>query len=604
MIAQADNVTRDWIRNPADEVAVRNGCWFDPTAGGWTVWWIERVCKLYEGESAGEPLRLMGCLECEPEPIPEAWGETWAASRAARYVDCLRAGHHCDWQYDVTMRVFGWQKHSVRWQRAVRRFRESSVFIPKKNKKSPTLAAWAMYLLCGDSEPGQKVFIGAKDGTQSREIAGAHAVAMMDQSAALTAECRLNKNKLRITHTESRSFLQPMSSSGVRTKTSKEGINGCVGIDETHVVDRDFIKIISRAGISRVQPLHFEFSTAGNNPDGYGKEQWDRGKSVEQAEVGFQDDTFFFAAWHAPEDITDAELDADPIKWGKLANPAWDHTIDPEEYASDYQKSKRTAADLLDFKMYRLNIWQNAANPWLKLDDWAKCEREFSEEDLYGQPCYAALDLSTVRDMTSLCLAFPQEDERVRFLWWFWWPEETAQKLSHILPVASWQSDPRTRLALTPGGTVDYGYIRSHFREVHDLFNVQELAYDDWNAEKVTQEISEGVRGMDGGITEAGTDVERINFGQGMKTMNEPTKAFEKRVIDGNIEHNGDPLIKWQIGNATIRPDANGNYKPLKPGKDSHKKIDGVVVGVMALARVMLAEEGDVWTYKPGSLLA
>ncbi len=37
-------------------------------------------------------------------------------------------------------------------------------------------------------------------------------------------------------------------------------------------------------------------------------------------------------------------------------------------------------------------------------------------------------------------------------------------------------------------------------------------------------------------------------------------------------------------GNATVKPDANGNYKPLKP-RHGVKKIDGVITAVMAYWR-------------------
>ena len=42
--------------------------------------------------------------------------------------------------------------------------------IPTHN--SPTIAAWGLYLLCGDGEKGAKVFFAAKNGMQARKIAG------------------------------------------------------------------------------------------------------------------------------------------------------------------------------------------------------------------------------------------------------------------------------------------------------------------------------------------------------------------------------------------------------------------------------------------------
>jgi len=240
-----DETTKRWIRCEADERAVRAGYRFDEERGQFVVDWMHDYLVLYEGEWAGYP------FECR------------------------------DWQYEATMRLFGWVGHSERWGREIRRFRKAGVWIPKKNKKSPTLAAWALYMLCGDGEQGQKVFIGAKDGTQVRENVSLHIFEMVKQSPILVDECKLNMNKMSVAHLPTKSILMPLSSSNVRTQKSKEGLNGSVFIDETHVVDREFIGRISRAGISRSEPLHVEVSTAGDDPDSYGKERFDYGLKVE-----------------------------------------------------------------------------------------------------------------------------------------------------------------------------------------------------------------------------------------------------------------------------------------------------------------------------------
>jgi len=207
--------------------------------------------------------------------------------------------------------------------------------------------------------------------------------------------------------------------------------------------------------------------------------------------------------------------------------------------------------------------------------------------DLCGQECFAALDLASVSDFASLCLCFPVTADEHRYLWWYWLPEETARNVNNKIPINEWLADPRCQLTLTDGARIDYGYIRSKIRELSQQFMIHELAYDDWNAEQTTQEITEGVTNSAGERIEEATGIPRVNFPQGIKTFNEPTKQFEVAIIDGHIRHNGDPLITWMMQNATIKPDANGNYKPIKPGKDSLKKIDGVIVAVMARARAI-----------------
>ncbi len=223
------------------------------------------------------------------------------------------------------------------------------------------------------------------------------------------------------------------------------------------------------------------------------------------------------------------------------------------------------------------------------MQGWDKGKCNFTREELEGRECWSALDLASVSDFAAFTLACPEDDERIKMLWWFWLPEDTARKIKDVVDIQKWQADPRVKLFLTPGARIDYGYIRSTVRDLHRLYTIHELAYDDWNAEQTTQEISEGVIDPRGRVIEPATGIPRINFSQSLKTMNEPSKQFEARVIDGKIEHNGDPLIRWMIQNATIKPDQNGNYKPLKP-KDGTKKIDGVITAIMAMARAMLNE--------------
>lgn len=542
MVARAiDSVTKDWIRNRSDELAAEAGCRFDPEHGQFVVDWIQHFCKLYEG-SDGDPMILR------------------------------------DWQLEATMRLFGWVRYSEQWGREVRRFRQASIWVPKKNKKSPTLAAWGLYLLCGDGEPGQKVYLAAKDGQQSREIAGKHVIEMLAKSAELKDECSVNQNLLQVTHEPSRSILRPLSSANSRTQQSKEGLNGSILIDETHVVDREFVNRISRAGISRAEPLHIEVSTAGNNPDGYGQERFKYAEKVERGEV--RDDSLFVMIHAAPQDLEDGELDADPLKYGRLANPAMGHTVDPEEYLADYQRSKVSLASLAEFKMYRLNIWQNSASPWLKMADWDACRDDFTEEDLEGQDCWAALDLSRTQDMSALVLMF-RHDGGYRVLPYFWLPEGMARRNSHLASFMEWEKSGH--LILTPGDVVDYGYIRATFRKLAKRFNIQGLYFDRTYAEEMTQALEQGVADDTGHLVEEGTGITREAFPQNVMAFAGPTAEFERLVIAGQMGHNGHPVMTWQIGNASVKTDANGNRRPVKPKKGDIRKIDGVVAAIMAL---------------------
>lgn len=608
----ATDITTTWVRNRADEEAAANGCVFDVEAGGIVVWWIEHYCRLYEGDQAGEPMILHGCRECGDYGlgIPEDWNDeaiAAAVERARRFVGCRDAGHFIDWQYDVTMRMFSWRKHSPRWNRMIRRFRQATIFLPKKGKKSPTIAAWGLHLTCADGEQGNKFYFGAKDGQQAREIAGKHAIEMVLSSPDLLAECTINKSLMQITHNPTRSLIKPISSADSKSQKSKEGLNGSVGLDELHVCDRDFVGRISRAGISRSEPLHIEVSTAGDDPESYGMERYNYGKLV-NAQGG--NEQLLFVAYEAPQDLSDEDLAADPTKWGKLANPAWGHTVGEEEYLADYSASKQSLTELGRFKMYRLNIWQQSASPWLKAGDWAKCRQDFTEADLLGRECWAGLDLSKTRDLTSLALVFPWDEHNptgdrmaraYRLLVYFWMPEASARDRNDKAPFLQWAKSGH--LELTPGSTCDYGFVRRRFRELAAKFNIRELVYDPWNAEETTQTLEMGVvaKGIE---IEPGTGVPRVLFKQTIASFAGPTEEFEKLVIDGKLHHNGNPVLDWQAGHVRVIHDSNDNRRPVKPSWPKRtdadvRTIDGVIASVMGLARALQGQES--W-YSPSMM--
>src|SRR4029077_17535177 len=104
-------------------------------------------------------------------------------------------------------------------------------------------------------------------------------------------------------------------------------------IDEVHVTDREFVGRLSRMGISRSEPLHLEVSTAGTDPESYGFERFLLAERVLAGKYKATELQHIFAAvYAAPQDLADAELAKDPLKYGRMANPAMGHTVDPEEF--------------------------------------------------------------------------------------------------------------------------------------------------------------------------------------------------------------------------------------------------------------------------------
>ena len=74
-----------------------------------------------------------------------------------------------------------------------------------------------------------------------------------------------------------------------------------------------------------------------------------------------------------------------------------------------------------------------------------------------------------------------------------------------------------------------------------------------------------------------------VEMRQGVATLSEPCKEFEKLITAGKLRHGGHPVMRWMVANVATRTDANGNIAPDKT--TSTGKIDGVVSTILAIGR-------------------
>lgn len=309
---------------------------------------------------------------------------------------------------------------------------------------------------------------------------------------------------------------------------------------------------------------------------------------LQKSRSGKIDDPTLFVAIHAaPDDLSDEDLEADPVKYGQMANPAWGRLIDQDEYLADYQTSKQSISDLADFKMYRLNIWQQSVNPWLRISAWNACAEDYTLEDLRGLRWFAGLDLSKTEDMTALVIAAPKDDKI--YLWpFFWLPEQTARRNNHLVKFLDWAHGGH--LVLTPGEVVDYAYVERQIAELHQDYGISQLLYDRTYAEDLTQRLEDN------------HGIERAQFNQTIMTFAKPTAEFERMVISGKMKHPNHPILNWQAGHCNVRTDSNNNQRPMKPEKHDARKIDGVVAAIMAVGGA-LEDEGESVYESRGVLL-
>jgi phage terminase large subunit-like protein len=147
----------------------------------------------------------------------------------------------------------------------------------------------------------------------------------------------------------------------------------------------------------------------------------------------------------------------------------------------------------------------------------------------------------------------------------------------------------RDFLTATPGRTVDYDAVRALLGEWRERFDVRMVSFDPWNATHLVSQLES----VDGFVC--------VKVRQGKASLSAPSKALEKAVLERTLRHDGQPVMRWCVGNVAVDTDHAGNIQPSK--QKSTERIDGVAALVMALdamhrdqAAPVAAPELYVWS--------
>ncbi len=457
--------------------------------------------------------------------------------------------------------LFGWKRASGK-----RRFRRVYFEVARKNGKSEEAAIVSLYLTIFDKEEGAEVYCCATTMSQARLV---HDAAMVmarklkadspeiDALVRLTGGGRTGGN---ISVLETNSKCEPLPANDDKL----DGLNPHGGIiDEYHShKTSDLLEVIQTGMGAREQPMLFIITTAGFEKQFpcYSEER----KLAIEVLKGVKVDDSLFTVIYTLDEGDDWK---DPKVWIK-SNP--NIGITPTyEYMQEQcdQAINKGVSKEVQFKTKNLNIWTDSSMAFISDDKWMLCSDELP--DLTGRDCYGGLDLAAVSDMNAFVLVFPpkEEGEKTWVMPFFWIPQNTIERKDEIANYKQWQRDGFVRAA--GEDMVDQGIIIRDILEIVSNYNLKSFAFDRYLAfHGVVQEL-----------TDAG--LESFEFGQGFKSMSQPTKEFEGLVLGKKLGHGGNPVLRWHIGNIEISVDPADQIKMDK--KKSREKIDGAVATVMAL---------------------
>ena len=508
-----------WIKTKADERAVALGYQWDQAAANHVCAFFPKFLRLSTGQFAGCPFVL------------EAW------------------------ETDFLSRLYGWRRSD-----GTRRFREAYVEICKKNGKTSLLAGLSLYAM--KEEPGAEVYQGALNGKQA-DVLYREAAKLVKASPKLRKYFRVKKYNKTIVFDANDARLESLTADA----EAKDGVNSSLTIfDEIHRWggNRRLYDVMRGAGAARLQPLIVSLTTAGDDSSLFCRELHDIAVAIAE---GDDSNLEFLGIIHGltPED--DVE---DEENW-KRANPALGSILSLEDFRTEYEQAKRIPARLKNFLRLRLGLWQKSENVWLDMPLWDRAgDPALRELDWWrGRNAVAGLDLSSVKDLTSLTLT-TMDDGVVSWHSTYFLPQETVVERSEGdgVPYDQWVAEGHA--LETEGNATDFEAIRQRLNELRDLgINITAIAIDPWNAAHLaTLLIQDGF--------------EVYFFRQNFANFNGPCQEVERRLLNGSLRHDFNPITRWCAGNCTVKLDPAGNMRPTK-AKAQKNRVDGLVSGIMAL---------------------
>lgn len=491
--------------------------WFSEESGQYVIDFIEGYCKHYQGDHAGELVKL--------ELFQKA------------FVQCL----------------FGWlEKETNR-----RRFREYFFEVARKHGKSFLSGCLADYMLVADGEQGAEVYSAATKLDQAKIIYNV-AKNIIDQDDDLRALVKSTREGLSFKMT--RSIMKPLPNES----KSLDGLNiHFAALDEIHEQkDRNMYDVLRQGMKARKQPLIGCITTSGFRREGLYDSLHDY--AAEVAKGNIKDDRIFPVIYK----LDAVEEWQDPKCWIK-ANPGLGTIKSYVQLADDVERARNDASYLPTLLVKDFDMKQNETSAWLPMDSIINVETA-DMEYLSHSYAIAGCDLSSTLDLTCATLLIRKpDDENYYVLQRYFIPQAKADAVqtsgAQEAPYKLWAE--QDWLTICPGASVDYHQVTEWFNEMVVKYDIRPLwvCYDRALAGYWQEEMAE-----------MGYDMQKI--AQGPYTWSYPMKMLEGLLSEHKIIYQNNPILRWCLCNTAKKSTNADGIESIQPVKiQQTRRIDGMV---------------------------
>lgn len=275
--------------------------------------------------------------------------------------------------------------------------------------------------------------------------------------------------------------------------------------------------------------------------------------------------------WTAPEED-------DPFAEATIrkANPAFGDFLNSAEVMDQAAGAQRMPARESAYRNLVLNQRVNVTSPFIARAAWEACGDEV-DETAFEAGAWIGLDLSARHDLTALVMVGQDATGVWHVHAEFFAPAQGVHDRAHRdrVPYDVWAE--QGYLTLTPGSSVAYDAVAERLADLCDNYAVREIAFDRWRIDVLKADIAR-----------LGRELPLVPFGQGFKDMTPALDALEHALLEGNLRHGGNPVLRMCAANAVATRDPAGNRKLDKVKATG--RIDGLVALAMALGRASQAQ--------------
>lgn len=490
---------------------------FSAKLGDHAIRFIETFCRHYEGEHAGQLVKL------------ELWEKAFIQT------------------------LFGWVDKKTR----LRRFREFFLLVARKNGKSFLSACIMVYMLVADGEAGaQCVSIATKYDQAAIVYKTARKIIEQDPDLSALVVPIIGGMEFKLTN----STMKALAS---KSKTL-DGLNlHYCSCDELHAQeDRNLYDVTKQGMKARKQPIFGTITTAGFAREGIYDDMYEYARSVAMGTVA---DAHLLPVLYTLDDRAEW---IDPNAWAK-ANPGLGTIKSRQQLADDVERAKHDPSCLPSLLVKDFNVQENAAASWLP---WAVLKNEMVADADYLNHSYAigGCDLSATTDLTCATLLIRRPDDpQFYVLQQYFLPKARVEQVEHQgrkeAPYRLWAQ--QGWLTLCDGATVDYNDVTEWFvsmvqeRDIRPLWVCYDAALSGYWVPQ---------------MTDMGFEMERIR--QGPVTWTYPMKRMKGLFEDHRIVYQNNPILRWCLSNTAAKSSNQRGIDSIQPEKiTANRRIDGTV---------------------------